>query len=210
VSRLTRARSIEARPDAERTAGPCGLILAAGQGVRFGEEPKLLAELEGRPLLEHAVRSQCAVPGLERVVVVLGAHAAGIMAGVDFLCSEPVICEDWREGMAASLRRGVEELDGAERVIVTLGDQPLVTAEVIERFLKAPPGTRATYDGRPGHPVVLGPEQLRAIPSLHGDSGARELLGGAPAIECGTLCCGRDIDTPDDLEAIRDEARASP
>lgn len=185
-----------------------GLILAAGEGARFGEAPKLLADLEGRPVLEHAVRSQCAVAALERVVVVLGAHAAGIMAGVDFVCAEPVICEDWRDGMAASLRCGVEQLDGAERVIVTLGDQPLVTPEVIERFLDAPPGTRALYDGRPGHPVVLGPEQLRAISELRGDTGARELLGDAPEIECSKLCCGRDIDTPDDLEAIRDEARA--
>jgi molybdenum cofactor cytidylyltransferase len=142
------------------------------------------------------------------VVVVLGAHAAGIMAQVDFMCADPVICEDWREGIAASLRHGAHELEGAEHVIVTLGDQPLVSPEVIERFVDAPPGTRATYDGRPGHPVVLGPDQLRAVSRLRGDCGARELLGDAPAIECGELCCGRDIDTPDDLEAIRDEARS--
>ena len=55
-----------------------GLILAAGEGVRFGSEPKLLAELEGRPVLEHAIQAQCAVPELERVVVVLGAHPAVI------------------------------------------------------------------------------------------------------------------------------------
>ena len=183
--------------------------MAAGGGVRFGEEPKLLAELEGRPVLEHAIRSQCAVPQLERVVVVLGAHAAGIMARVDFMCADSVICEDWREGIAASLRYGVQELQGSERVIVTLGDQPLVSSAVIERFVDAPPGTRATYDGRPGHPVVLGPEQLGAISRLRGDSGSRELLGDAPAIECGQLCCGRDVDTPDDLEAIRNAARSS-
>lgn len=186
-----------------------GLILAAGGGVRFGDEPKLLADIEGRPVLEHAIRAQCAVAELERVVVVLGANAAGIVAKVDFLCAEPVICEDWREGIAASLRRGVEELDGAERVVVTLGDQPLITHEVIELFVRAAPGTRATYDGTPGHPVVLGPEQLTAVGGLRGDSGARELLGDAPVIECAQLCCGRDIDTPEDLEAVRNEARAN-
>ncbi len=185
-----------------------GLILAAGEGVRFGEDPKLLADLEGRPVLEHAIRAQCAVAGLDRVVVVLGAHAAGILARVDFLCAEPVICEDWRQGMSASLRCGVAELDGAERVIVTLGDQPLVTPEVIAQFVDASPGTRATYDGRPGHPVVFGPDQLRAVADLSGDHGARELLGDAPTIECAQLCCGRDVDTPEDLDTIRDEARA--
>jgi molybdenum cofactor cytidylyltransferase len=185
-----------------------GLILAAGGGVRFGSEPKLLVDLEGRPVLEHAIRAQCAVPELQRVVVVLGAHAAGMLARVDFLHAEPVICEDWREGIAASLRCGVQELDGAERVIVTLGDQPLVTPAVIARFVDAAPGTRATYEGRPGHPVVLGPEHLGAVSQLQGDGGARELLGDAATIECAELCSGRDIDTRDDLEAIRDEARA--
>jgi molybdenum cofactor cytidylyltransferase len=185
-----------------------GLILAAGGGVRFGEEPKLLADLEGRPMLEYAIEAQCAIPEFNQVVVVLGAHAAGMLARVDFSHAEPVICQDWREGMATSLRCGIEALDGADRVIVTLGDQPLVTSEVIRRFLDAAPGTRATYGGRPGHPVVLGPDQLAKLDTLNGDHGARDLLGDAPTIECGQLCSGRDVDTPDDLEVIRDEARA--
>lgn len=185
-----------------------GLILAAGGGARFGERPKLLADLGGRPLLEHSIGAQCAVEELERIVVVLGAHASELMANVNFMRAEPVLCEEWREGMASSLRRGAQALDGAERVIVTLGDEPLVSSEVIARFLDVAPGTRATYDGRPGHPVVLGLEQLDALRELRGDLGARELLGDTPAIECGHLCCGRDVDTSDDLEAIRNEVRA--
>jgi CTP:molybdopterin cytidylyltransferase MocA len=185
-----------------------GLILAAGAGTRFGDAPKLLADLDGRPLLEHAIRAHCSVPELQRVVVVLGANAAGLLAAVDFDHAEPLICEDWRDGQSASLRAGVEELAGAAKVVVTLGDEPLVTSEVVLRLLRSPAPARAVYEGRPGHPVVLGPEQLRAVGSLTGDHGAREMLGEVREVECSDLCSGRDVDTRADLEAIRDEARA--
>jgi molybdenum cofactor cytidylyltransferase len=189
----------------------CGLILAAGAGTRFGEEPKQLAQLDGRPLLDHAIAAQCAVAELERIVVVLGAFAEQILERVDFGRAKPVICERWHDGQATSLRRGIEHLsEGAHvnKVIVTLGDQPRMTPELIRRFVGEPPGARAVYDGRPGHPVVLGPVQMRAIGGLHGDRGARGLLHGGKTIECGQLSSALDVDTPEDLEAIRHEARA--
>ena len=185
-----------------------GLILAAGAGTRFAGARKLLAELDGRPLLEHAVRAQCAVPEVERVVVVLGAHAEEILGRVQFNRAETVVCERWSDGQAASLRFGAAALSGADRVIVTLGDDPTVTPAVITRFLDAPGGTRASYGGRPGHPVVLGPEQLARLSELEGDQGARGLLASGATIECSDLTSGQDVDTPEDLEAIRNEARA--
>ena len=189
----------------------CGLILAAGAGTRFGARSKLLAELDGRPLLEHAVAAQCAVSELERIVVVLGASADEISRSVNFMRAEPVLCPRWNDGQAYSLRCGIEALTAAgnvSRVIVTLGDQPRIGSELIARFAGEPPGTRAVYDGRPGHPVVLGPVQMRAIAALRGDRGAREILRGGPTIECGSSTAARDVDTPEDLEAIRHEARA--
>lgn len=189
----------------------CGLVLAAGAGTRFGERSKLLADLEGRPLLEHAIAAQCAVAELERVAVVLGASAEEIVARVDFMRAEPVICPRWSEGQALSLRCGIEHLSAdadVSRVIVTLGDQPRVSPELISRFLGEPPGTRAVFGGVPGHPVVLGPVQMRAIGRLSGDQGARRLVQGGGTIECGDSSAVRDVDTPEDLEAIRHEARA--
>jgi molybdenum cofactor cytidylyltransferase len=189
----------------------CGLILAAGAGSRFGNNPKQLAELEGRPLLDHAIAAQCAVAELERIAVVLGANAELILAKVDFMRAEPVICERWEDGQALSLRSGIEHLTAeahVTKVIVTLGDQPRMAPELITRFVDEPPATRAVFDGRPGHPVVLGPVQMRLIGNLHGDRGARSLLQGGKTIECGHLRSARDVDTPEDLEAIRHEARA--
>jgi CTP:molybdopterin cytidylyltransferase MocA len=117
--------------------------------------------------------------------------------------AEPVICEHWREGQAASLRCGLVALEGAEKVLVTLGDEPRITSEAIGLLLSAPGGTRATYDGRPGHPVVLGPEQIAAARRLTGDVGARDVLGDRPTVECGHLCSGRDVDNQRDLEEMR-------
>lgn len=188
-----------------------GLVLAAGGGTRFGASPKQLADFHGRPLLEWAVRAQCSVAGLERVVVVLGSHASDIRGGVEFGRAETVVCDEWASGQAWSLRRGVAALSAGgavSAVVVTLGDAPLVTPEVIRLFVDAPPRSRAVYGGRPGHPVVLGPEEIAALTSLAGDEGARGLLRGGPELEVGHLCSGRDVDTPEDLEEVRDEARA--
>jgi len=186
-------------------------VLAAGGGTRFGASPstnksttKLLAEVGGRPLLQYAIDAQCEVAELERVVVVLGAAADQVLERVELGRAEAVLCEQWADGQSASLRRGVEALSGADKAIVTLGDAPLVTPEVIRLFVDQPGATRATYDGRPGHPVVLGAEQLAAVAGLRGDEGARGLLRGGLMIECGLLCPGIDVDTPEQLETARE------
>lgn len=186
-----------------------GLILAAGAGSRFDSDgPKQVAPLHGRALLEHAVRAQQAVPGLERIVVVLGSHADEIAEAVDFGDAQPVVCPSWADGQGASLRHGVCELQGARKVLLTLGDAPLITPQVIARFVTEPPGTRAAYDGAPGHPVVMGPKLLRAAAALQPHETLRDVDQRWRVVECGHLCSGADVDTTDDLEAMRHEARA--
>ncbi len=184
---------------------PAGLILAAGAGTRFGPDPKLLAELDGRPLLEHVVAAVCAVEQLDPVVAVLGAQAERLRQRVAFGRARTVVCSHWSRGLSASLRCGIEALPGAARVVVVLGDSPTLTPELLRRFLDAPGGTRAAYAGVPGHPVVLGGEQLSHLRELGGDVGARRLLAGAATIECGDLASGRDVDRPGDLLALREQ-----
>jgi molybdenum cofactor cytidylyltransferase len=188
-----------------------GVVLAAGSGSRFGGA-KQLAELDSRPLLEHALRAIEAVPAIERIVVVLGARADEVRAGVDFGATEVVVCEDWEDGQSASLRRGIAAIaEDAEAAVITLGDMPRVTPQVIARFadLAAEYGglarARAVYEGKPGHPVVLGRVYFDAVAELEGDIGARELLRriGVHRIECAHLCSAIDVDTPADLEKLR-------
>ncbi len=185
-----------------------GLVLAAGGARRFGS-PKQLAELDGVPLLQHAIDAMLAVPALDRVVVVLGNVAEEVAAAVKFASAEPVVCRDWEEGMAASLRCGVAELPEADWVVVTLGDMPGVTPEAIEAVMAGVgpevDAVRAEYGGRAGHPVALSRSLLDRVGDLRGDAGARDLLrdarvGGVEALH---LARPDDVDTPEELEAIR-------
>ena len=181
------------------------LVLAAGAGSRFGAEPKLLAELDGRPLVAHVVDAAVAARSVSRVVVVLGARARLLARAAWQPGVELVECSDWRDGQSASLRCGLRALSGAERVLVLVGDQPGVTAAAVDRIAAAEPGSRAAYGGKPGHPALLGPELVAAARALEGDRGLRDVTSWR-LVECGDVGDGRDVDTPVDLDALRSRA----
>jgi molybdenum cofactor cytidylyltransferase len=187
-----------------------GVLLAAGAARRFGS-PKQLADLEGAPLVRHAVEALLAVEALDPVLVVVGANADEVAAAVEHPDVTVVRCDDWEEGMAASLRAGVAAADaaGADAALVHLADLPRVTSRVIARALDAATegvAVRVTYDGAPGHPVVLPRRLFAAVAQLRGDAGARGLLGSAKALEAGHLADPTDVDTPETLELLRAQA----
>ena len=186
------------------------IVLAAGAGSRFGSA-KQLAALEGRPLLEHVLSAVARAPSVDRRIVVLGARADEVAATVDLHGVEPVMCEGWKEGIAASLRAGIAAAGpSAHAVVVVLGDQPRVAPAAIEAVLGALraggcEAARATYGGRPGHPVVLAPALLARAGELHGDRGFGPLLRAARVREvpCDGLGAADDVDTRSELEAMQ-------
>ena len=110
--------------------------------MRFGSA-KQLARLGGRPLLEHALLAMSAAETIGPVLVVLGAHADAVRAGVPLHRAAAVICEDWASGQAASLRTGIAALAGTvEAIVVTLGDQP-IDPRAIDRVVAARAERRA-------------------------------------------------------------------
>ena len=169
---------------------PRALILAAGEGRRFGG-PKQLAELNGRPLLAHVIEMAAPYDPL----VVLGAYADEIRHTLDV--GDHIVIEDWADGQSASLRAGVAAIGPTDRLLVLLGDMPFVTRDACEAVLAVGRCARAAYDGVPGHPVVLDRAALERVPELRGDRGARDLLAGCATVE--VAGDPRDVDTPEDL-----------
>jgi CTP:molybdopterin cytidylyltransferase MocA len=178
-----------------------GLLLAAGAGRRMGTPKALLRDPDGTP---WSVRSVAALldGGCDAVTVVLGAGAEEAARLVPRGPVTVVVADDWAEGMAASLRAGLAALPvGPDAAVVSLVDLPDVDAAVVHRVVAAGtlPATlaRATYDGVPGHPVVLGRDHWEGITTTaSGDSGARDYLRGRDVtlVECGDLATGRDVD----------------
>ena len=180
------------------------MVLAAGEGSRFGGT-KHLAAVGGRPTLEHALAS---VAALSPRVVVLGHDADAILAAVDLHGARAVVCPEWAEGQAASLRCGVAALGDVDAAVVVLGDQPRITAGAVAAVAgAAEPGlaaARGSYGGRPGHPVLLGRALLARVGELRGDVGFRDLLSGEDVreIEVGGLADPVDIDTQEELARL--------
>jgi len=180
-----------------------GLLLAAGAGRRMGMPKALVRDESGEPWLTRGVEVLRA-GGCEEVTVVLGAAADEAVALLDGAGVDVVIAPDWAEGMGASLRAGIGSLgDGVEAVLVSLVDLPDLSAEVVRRVLDADVDSgvlrRAAYDGRPGHPVLLGRAHWPGVAaSATGDRGARDYLAESAVtlIECGDLATGHDRDTP--------------
>jgi nicotine blue oxidoreductase len=181
-----------------------GLVLAAGEGRRFGG-PKAVAVLDGERLVDRAART-LREGGCDPIAVVSGAvdlELPGVLV---------VPNADWRSGMGSSLRRGLSALPaGVDAVVVLLVDTPFVAAAAVTRLLEAASGSPAaiaTYAGRRGHPVLLARGIWSQVSELSvGDVAAKAWLQAHPdevlEVDCTGLGDPRDIDTPEQLAAAR-------
>lgn len=187
-----------------------GLVLAAGAGRRMGTPKALIRDSAGIPWAVRTVRLLTAA-GCTPVVVVVGAAAETVRASLTTEPVEVVEAADWPEGMGASLRAGLTHVrshassGSPVAVVVVTVDVPGLTVAAVERVMEgagAQALVRATYDGAPGHPVVIGRSHWDGvIASARGDEGARAYLRahGAGSVECADVADGADVDTADEL-----------
>ena len=194
-----------------------GLVLAAGAGRRMGNPKALVRDPAGVPWVVHAARI-LTTAGCSPVVVVIGAAADEVRAELTTEPVQVVEATDWPEGMSASLRAGLESLrepssssavagprQVGEAVVVVPVDLPGLTSAAVRRVLESADAdalVRATYDGSPGHPVLIGRTHWDGvIASARGDAGARDYLRThqVELVACDDVGDGADADTPEDL-----------
>lgn len=186
------------------------LVLAAGRSSRMGGPNKLLATLEGKPLVAHVVDAALQSRAAS-VTVVTGHMAARVADAIRDRDVATVHNPDFAEGMSTSLKAGLAAVpDDAEAVIVLLADMPGVTARMIDALIEAYEPQRGalivvpTAEGRRGNPVLWSRRFFAELSSVTGDMGGRNVLQGYPEavteVELGPAVA-MDLDTPDAIEA---------
>lgn len=183
------------------------LILAAGGSRRLGRAKQTLRR-DGETLLHRAVRLAAQTAPL-RMLVVLGAHAETLRAGLAGLDVETRINAAWELGLASSLQAGAAALSAhAGPVLILACDQPALELSHLQDLLdgaaRARSGCAATRHGdAPGIPAVVSDALMAQARSLRGDRGFGALLARLPADELAWIddpALSWDIDVEADVE----------
>jgi molybdenum cofactor cytidylyltransferase len=189
------------------------VILAAGEAKRFRRSPdetKLVAELDGKPIVRHV--AEAALASRAHPVLVVTGHAhEQVSSALDGLLLERIHNRDPGAGLSASLKLGVGALPSTARgAVILLGDMPRIASSLIDRLIDAfdaapvePVAVVPVRGGRRGNPALIGRGLFAAVGMLAGDKGARDLIAAAREnileLTVGDSAIEIDIDTREDL-----------
>lgn len=197
------------------------IVLAAGAATRFSGDPgaKLVAQLDGRPLVTHVLETLRRF-GPAATVVVTGAGADRVEALLDPVRERVVRNPDPGRGLASSLRIGFERLlsldSATDGVFVVLGDQPRLRLDVLRTLAEAASATLRAggsvgfvvprYGDDPGarNPTLVLRRAYPLARTASGDTGLARLMADYPESVLSVAVTGAnpDVDTPSDLERL--------
>jgi molybdenum cofactor cytidylyltransferase len=212
------------KPGDAEPAPVAAVILAAGLGSRFRASDasiasKLVAPLDGAPLVRHVARA--ALASQARPLIVVTGHAEAVVReALAGLPADFVHNPDYASGLSTSLKAGLAKIPTeAAGALVLLGDMPRIAATTLDRLIalfRERPNCAAVvpaHAGVRGNPVLLARRLFPAIAHLRGDQGARRLLedAGVEVVEWETdEAVGFDVDTPEELQRARAEVGHKP
>ena len=191
----------------------CGIIiLAGGASSRLGQ-PKQLLQYHGQTLLDHSV-NEAANAKADAVVVVLGKNADLFKDEIDKENVRVVVNKDWAEGMASSVRLGLDTLLNSkpyiDAVIFMVCDQPHISSLVLDELITTQQKTTkqivtCNYGESIGPPALFHKKYFRELMELKGDIGAKNIIQKNMSDVATVLFPeGKiDIDTKEDYEALK-------
>lgn len=187
------------------------VLLAAGASVRLGK-PKQLLTYKGKSFLQNMV-SAARNSHLNPIIVVLGAYAALIKREITGNNVHIVHNQDWKEGIASSIRSGIRALakinPDSDATILMVCDQPYITSSLLNDLLAEQQKTRkpivaACYSDIAGTPALFHKTFFPELLLLKGDKGAGRILQhqtelvATVSFTMGVI----DIDTTDNYEML--------
>lgn len=189
------------------------IVLAAGASHRMVGRNKLLADLDGKPMIRHVAETAVASIAMS-VIVVTGCEAERIERELGELSLSFTHNPDFAKGMSTSLQSGLAALDDQiEAVLIMLGDMPEVSTELLDLLMEQFEKTDAckiclpVSQGKRGNPVLLPRWLFSELALVEGDKGARGVIAAhadeVVEVHIDSPAIHHDIDTFADLETIR-------
>lgn len=185
------------------------VMLAAGNSSRMGR-PKQLLDFGGMPLIRHTAAAAVA-SGCSPVLVVAGDAAEEIRDALEGLPVTVVPNVDWPGGMGTSIRAGIDALAAypVDAVILTLGDQPMLTPAIYAERVDAhrrtgKPIVTSEYAGTVGVPVLFSSEYFASLQALAPGQGCKGVIlaNAEHALRIPCPEAEADIDTPEDYARV--------
>jgi len=187
------------------------ILLAAGASTRLGR-PKQLLMYQGKTLLQHGM--QVAIDtGATSIIAVLGANANFFIKKTANQLIEVILNEQWAEGMASSIRCGINKLlETAPEInaaIIMVCDQPYVTTKLLKDLVikfqeTGKPIIASSYKNNQGTPALFDKTIFASLLDLKGDVGAKKIMNANPnLVALVNFHLGEiDIDTEEDYNSL--------
>jgi molybdenum cofactor cytidylyltransferase len=192
-----------------------GIILAAGESIRFGK-PKQLLRLNNKYLIEWVLDAALG-SRLERIFLVVGHEHQKILQALGEITQHPrlevVINHQYSQGQSVSLQTGLLKIrDIFPSIMFLLGDQPMVTSEIIDFLLDQFWSSDKdicvpAHEGKRGNPTIFSQRFYGQLLKIQGDKGGRHIIERHPErvieVKLDNIDCFFDIDTQEDYEKIK-------